>query len=159
METTFNINLFYPLLFLFMLSIVITIGIVCFLLSVTIIMQFKLVNEITNKNLGKLLKYYNDLVMMGNHPSMILMMIANQFRLIYQVKVLSREIFDEYKIANTLCVHPYQVKLAMGKCSMFSEGELLNILHELSMLDEDIKLGRIMLDNSLESFFVKLCNN
>ena len=120
---------------------------------------FKLINEITNKNLEKLLSYYNDLVMMGNHPSMILTMIANQFRLIYQVKILSREMFDEFKIASFLGVHPYQVKLALGKCTSFSEDELLSIIHELALLDEDIKLGKIELNNSLETFFVKLCDN
>ena len=120
---------------------------------------FKLVNEITNRNLSKLLSYYNDLVMMGNHPSVILTLIANQFRLIYQVKVLSREIYDEYKIATFLGVHPYQVKLALGRCTLFSETELLGILYDLALLDEDIKLGKLELNNSLESFFIKLCNN
>lgn len=120
---------------------------------------FKLVNEITNKNLVKLLKLYNDLVSMGNHPSMILLMIANQFRLIYQVKVLSRDIYNEEKIASILGVHPYQVKLALQRCMNFSESELIHIIKRLSLLDEDIKLGRVELNNSLEPFFIELCNN
>ena len=120
---------------------------------------FKLINEITNKNLTKLLTYYNDLVMMGNHPSMILTMISNQFRLIYQVKILSREMMSEGEIASFLGVHPYQVKLSIGRCTSFSENELIRIIHDLAILDEDIKLGRIEINNSLESFFVKLCKN
>lgn len=118
---------------------------------------FKLINAITEGNIKKIMNYYNDLISIGNHPSTILTLIANQFRIIYQVKILSRSIFNENDIANEIGVHPYQVKLASNKCTLFSEKELIDILYKLALIDEDIKLGRVEINSSLEGFFIELC--
>lgn len=118
---------------------------------------FKLVNAITERNIKKIMSYYNDLIRMGNHPSAILTLIANQFRLIYQVKILSRSALSESNIASEIGVHPYQVKLASGKCTLFSEKELIDILYKLALIDEDLKLSRIETESALEGFFIELC--
>lgn len=119
---------------------------------------YKLINSVTNENIGKMLSYYNDLIKMGNHPSLILMLIANQFRLIYQVKVLLNDGYKENDIIKELESHPYQIKLALEKSYNFSEKKILNILYELSLIDENIKNNKIDINSSLENFFLNLCN-
>ena len=83
-------------------------------------------------------------------------MVANQFRLMLQVKILSNNGLSESDIDKSLKVHPYRVKLALQKSKDLSIEKLSNYLLELSDLDLNIKSGNIDRFRGLESFFLNM---
>ena len=83
-----------------------------------------------------------------------MIMLANQIRLIYNVKVLNR--LSDYEISNLLEVHEYPVKLARNKGYNYSKKELLNMLYNLAILDEDIKSNKCLQNISFLTFIMQM---
>lgn len=113
---------------------------------------FKLIDSVSKKDSVKIMKLYKDIIDSGEDPIKILVLLANQFRLMYQVYNLNN--FTESKIANILQVHPYRVKLAREKNLNFRKENLEKILKELSLLDYNIKSGKIDKYAGLELFLM-----
>ena len=68
-------------------------------------------------------------------------MTADQFRLMYQVKTLLKEGYNQESIATKLKIHPYRVKLAIEKGYNYSSKTLLTNLEYFFNLDYMIKSG------------------
>lgn len=117
---------------------------------------FKFIDNIINKNKSDVLETYDELIKLGEEPIKIIVMLANQFRLMYQVKGLTKKGYSEKDIAKILDIHPYRVKLSLGKSKSFSDDSLLNILKQLADLDSDIKKGNIDKYLGLELFILGL---
>lgn len=117
---------------------------------------FELVDSVINKDSEKSLRIYYDLLRQNEEPIRIIIIIAGQFRLLYQTKKLYQKGYSEKEIASKLKVHPYRVKLAGRKISKYNETELLKYLDELSTLDQTIKSGKVEKKLGLELFFLKL---
>ena len=92
----------------------------------------------------------------NEEPIKILIMLANQFRIMYQAKELSKKGYTANDIASTLEVHPYRLKLALEKSRNFSSSVLLHYLEELADLDSNIKSGLVDKDLALELFILKI---
>lgn len=120
---------------------------------------FKLTNSLSQGNTKETLSVYYDLIKLGTHPSQMVSLLANQFRLLYQVKILSREGNSLYDICTILNVKDYPVKLALQNCLNYSEEQLLSILNKLSMIDEDIKSSSVDINSVLENFFLTISTN
>lgn len=117
---------------------------------------FKLVEAVINNNKEKIFNIYKDLIELGEEPIKIVVMLANQFRLIYQVKVLLEDGLNKSEIASLLKVHSYRVQLAIEKSSKYQESKLLNILESLADIDMEIKSGVSDKNKALEIFFLEL---
>jgi DNA polymerase III subunit delta len=117
---------------------------------------FDLVEAVVNKNKAKIFEIYNELINHKEEPIKIIVMLANQFRLIYQTKVLYSQGYTEKDIASKLNIHPYRIKLAYQKGNRFKEEDLLKYLRSLADLDINIKSGLIDKNISLELFFLQL---
>jgi DNA polymerase-3 subunit delta len=115
---------------------------------------FTLTDAVIKKDINTALSLYQELLKRGEEPIKIIVMLANQFRLVFQVKRLCAKGMNESKIAEYLSVHPYRVKLA--KEVRLNEKELLNYISLLADLDEGIKMGDINKDTGLELFLLKL---
>lgn len=115
---------------------------------------FELTNAVINKDINTSLLYYDELLKRKQEPIMIIVMLANQFRLIYQVKLLLNQNYNEFEISNMLCVHNYRVKIA--KEVKLNEKELLKYIYDLAELDENIKTGKVSKDIGLELFLLKI---
>jgi len=115
---------------------------------------FELVNAVLKRDYKQIFELYNDLILLGEEPIKILVMLSNQFRLIYQVKVLNSNGMSEKDIASKLGVHPYRVKLA--KESNVNKNDSLKYIDELAKLDINIKTGKIDKNIGLELFFLQL---
>lgn len=102
---------------------------------------FDLIDAIMNKNKEKSLLIYNNMVNYGEDVFKIMIALANQIRLIYQVKVLknlsNEEIYNILKLKNIK-----QVVAIRYKIDKYKESELLNYLHKLSLMDEELKMGK-----------------
>lgn len=117
---------------------------------------FEFVNSIVTKNKIKALKIYHEMLLQKEEPIKIIVVLANQFRLLYQVKELSSKGYSESDIASILEVHPYPVKLAREKSREYKSSELLNYLEQLANLDISIKTGVVDKELGLEMFILEL---
>ena len=101
---------------------------------------FDLIEAIIKKDKKKSYELYNHFISSGTEIFQILVLVSNQIRLIYNVKVLNT--MSDSKISEILGVKEYPVKLARGKGINYSKKELLSLLHKLAILDQDIKSGK-----------------
>ncbi|PKG24501.1 DNA polymerase III subunit delta [Niallia nealsonii] len=102
---------------------------------------FSLVDKVISRKIDEALRIYYDLIKQNEEPLKMLAIITNQFRLIYQVKGLSRTGYGQQQIASVLKVHPFRVKLAAGQAQKFSEQELLTCINLFAEADYGMKTG------------------
>lgn len=117
---------------------------------------FKLVEAVINKDKGKIFKIYKSLIENKSEPTAIIVLIANQFRLILQSSILFKDGLNNNQIAGKLKEHPYRVQLALESSYKISRKELIKYLRELAILDLKIKTGEIEKVRGLETFFLEL---
>lgn len=117
---------------------------------------FHLIENIVLNNKEKALESYYELIKNGEEPIKIIILLSNQFRLIYQSKRLYKKGYLESDIAQKLKVHPFAIKKALEKVGNFKEEILLNYLYELSILDSKIKSGKIESTTGLELFIINI---
>ena len=115
---------------------------------------FDLIDAILSKQKDKVIDLYNHFINNGTEVFQILILLSNQIRLIYNVKVLSN--LRDSEIASILDVKEYPVKLARGKGLRYSKKELLDLLYNLGNMDEDIKSGKQLPNISLLSFILDM---
>lgn len=115
---------------------------------------FDLTDGIMKKDYKKIFECYNDLIMVGEEPIKIIALLANQFLLTYQVKLLNSNGKTSKEIAEILKVHPYRVKLALDMDYLISE--LSDILKKLHDLDFGIKSGKLDKMFGLENFLLHI---
>lgn len=102
---------------------------------------FSLIDSIVAKNKSKAYSITNDLINKGEDISKIIIMVSDQFRLMYQVKTFLRQGYNQDSIASMLKIHPYRVKLAIEKGYNYSSKVLLTNLEYFFDLDYMIKTG------------------
>jgi len=117
---------------------------------------FTLIDAIVKKDKKQAFEIYEDMLLHNEEPTKILILLANKFRLLYQVKVLSKTIFQDEEIGKMIGSHPYPVKLARGIVREFTEQELLTYLDKLAHIDIDIKMGKTYQNIAFETFILTL---
>ena len=113
---------------------------------------FDLIDAIISKNKEKSLRIYNEMVNYGEDIFKIFVSLSNQIRLIYQVKVLknltNEEIASKLNLKNIK-----QVSALRYKIDKYTSNELVEYLHKLSIMDEELKLGK-SIDNIVFPTFI-----
>ena len=117
---------------------------------------FGLIEAILLKQKEKAMMMLDEMIKRGEEPLMILIMLANQFRIIYQAKELYQKGYTEKNIASMLSIHPFRIKKALEKGRMFSSEILLSYIKQLAELDYQIKNGGINKRLGLELFLLGL---
>ncbi|TLS39342.1 DNA polymerase III subunit delta [Pseudalkalibacillus caeni] len=102
---------------------------------------FTLVDKIVRREMDDAFRILYDLLKVNEEPIKILALIGRQFRIIYQVKELSRRGYGQKQIASALKLHPYAVKIAMQQSSSFEENTLLTIQEKIADADYEMKTG------------------
>jgi len=116
-----------------------------------------LLNEaLATKNVKEAYRVFSDLMVQKEEPIMLIVMIANQFRLFKQIKVLQEQGMYAKDIAVELDVHPFRVKVASGQARKFKSEELGELLEQLANADLQIKTGQIDGQMALELFILGL---
>lgn len=115
---------------------------------------FDLIEAITKRDINKSLLLYQDLVLLNEEEIKLIIILANQFRLIYQVKEMYKDGYTEYDISKNLNVHPYRVKLAYNMD--ITPNESLEYIKKLSELDRNIKTGLVDKKYAFEKFILEL---
>lgn len=116
---------------------------------------FKLIDYIIKKNKNKALELYHEMIKMNEEPIKILVILANQFRIMYQSKELLKKGYSEKDIASILKIHPYRVKLAIQNSRNYPSEVLLKHLNNLADIDIGIKTGKLNKNLALELFMLK----
>ncbi len=116
---------------------------------------FKLIDSIVKKDKENALEIYNEMLKINEEPLKIIIILANQFRIMYQSKELLKKGYTEKDIASILKIHPYRVKLAIQNGRSYSSKTLLKYLNNLADIDIGIKTGKLNKDLALELFILK----
>ena len=116
---------------------------------------FKLIDYIVKKDKEKALELYYEMLKMNEEPIKIVVILANQFRIMYQAKELFKKGYSEKDIASILKIHPYRVKLAIQNGRNYTSETLLKYLNDLANIDIGIKTGTLNNDLALELFILK----
>lgn len=116
---------------------------------------FKLIEFIVTKDKNKALELYHEMLKTNEEPIKIIILLASQFRIMYQTKELLKRGMSKNDIASTLKIHPYRVEIAMQQGRKYDSKTLLKYLNNLADLDINIKTGKTNKDLALEMFILK----
>ena len=116
---------------------------------------FKLIDYIVKKDKDKALELYYEMLKVNEEPIKIIVILANQFRIMYQSKELLKKGYSEKDIASTLKIHPYRVKLAIQNSRNYTKETILKYLNDLADIDIGIKTGTLNKDLAVELFILK----
>lgn len=105
--------------------------------------NFALCDAITTKNKEETSKLLNDFIQNKEEVTPFIALLASSYRIILAVKSLSNK--SNETIAKELNIHPYRVKLARDKASLYTLTELYNII--ISLTDLDYKIKSMNVDN------------
>lgn len=117
---------------------------------------FAFIQSIMRRDKKKALAVYQELLEQEKEPLMILVTLANQFRLLYQVKVLDQRGYRKDDMAKMLDCHPYRVEKTRELASDYVEEEIFSSLKKLADLDYQIKTGTMEDKLALELFLLGL---
>lgn len=118
--------------------------------------NFKLIDSIIRKNKSEAIQLYNERLKLNEEPIAIIITLANQIRIMYQVKGLYMQGHTEKEIASILGIHPYRVKLGIQNAKKYNSNDLLNFLNKLADLDYNIKTGNADKVLGLELFILSM---
>lgn len=116
---------------------------------------YDLVNAILKNDKSKAIKLYYSFINNGMDVNQILIIIASQIRLLFQVKRLYNNGKSNEEIAKILEFKSvYRVKYLLSDSYYYSEDDLLGYLSKLALIDKAIKTGNNDGNVLLELFIV-----
>ena len=115
---------------------------------------FALTDAIVKNDIKESIRLYNVFLDKNYEVTAMIGLIASQFRFLLQVKLLYNKGLSNDKIASSLGVHPYRVKLAISNSYYYSKELLESYLIKLFELDKKIKLGIIDKNTAFELFIL-----
>lgn len=117
---------------------------------------FSLADAIIKKNKKIAIEIYQEMVLHNQKASDIIPLVASKFRLMYQVKILSKTMYSSDDIARSLGMKKYPVELARNVSRDYKEEEILKCLDMLADLDYNIKTNSIYEKVAFEQFIFSL---
>lgn len=110
---------------------------------------FNLVDAFANKDKKTALKLVSDQIKSGNHPLLMLNMIARQFKILLKIS-------DSHN-TGSFGLHPYVLKKAREQKRNFTIGQLITINQELINLESQFKSGAKNPELLFDLFIAKNC--
>lgn len=104
---------------------------------------FDFTNSVIKKDIKKAFLILENLKLMKQEPIVLLVVLANQYRLMYQSKALSRQGKSQGEIAKILKVNPNAIWHSLQNGYNYSFEELLTKIENLADLDYKIKSGEV----------------
>lgn len=115
---------------------------------------FHLIDNIILNHKEKALESYYEMIKLGEEPIKIIVMLANQFRLIYQVKNLKKQGLSVFDMMSILGQKKYPIEKALDKSRLLTNEQLIKNIEDLAKLDIQIKTGNIDKNIGLELFIL-----
>ena len=104
---------------------------------------FDMIDAIIDSNVEKALDIFNNLILFKESPIMVLSLLARQFRLILQCKMLNSKKYNKYDIAKELGITNFLVNICLSKNHKFDEKQLIEALRDCFETDTNIKIGKL----------------
>ncbi len=117
---------------------------------------FDFLKAINNKNKKEALNIYYKLSQNKEDEIKIIGALANNYRLLYKIKVLSNTTLDNDIMTKCNIKNPYRLKILKQESYNYSEKYLLNMLKKLSELDIKIKSGQTDKKLGMELFLTSI---
>ena len=117
---------------------------------------FNLIDALNRKNKKNAIEIARELTSHSEDDIKILITLANNYRLIYRVKILKSSVDDKKMMELLNIKNPYRLKKLKEQSNYYTEDDLLNTLKLLSDLDIKIKSGKLDKGMALELFLAKV---
>lgn len=104
---------------------------------------FTMTDYVLNQEAGKAIAFYHDLLLQGEDTIKIIYILAMQFRLLLQVKILQQRGYQQKEMASLLKIHPYRVKLALQHVRHLSLKQLGSIYDQFVEADYALKTSQL----------------
>ncbi|MEG0254924.1 DNA polymerase III subunit delta [Vagococcus sp.] len=101
------------------------------------------------------LNLYHELLISGEETIKIISILLGQIRLLLQVKILLDMNYQQSNMTDTLKIHPYRIKLAVGQSKTLSFDILGQMFNELIEMDFKIKTGQMDKELVFELFLLQ----
>ncbi len=119
--------------------------------------NFSFVDAVVDNDLENSLKLFKDLKTLKTDPSILIALLARDFRLMLNIKLLQERGIREYNIMNELGLMDWQLEKYLKKAFPYKIKELETIMKKIANLDLDIKRGKIDRFMGLELFILDIC--
>lgn len=116
---------------------------------------FDMVEAVAKKRQKEALDYYYELLTLKEPPMRILYLLARQFQLLLQVRMLVKKGYGKKQVAQEAGIHPFAAGKYIEQCRNFSTGELRAVMEEAADMEESVKTGRLNDRMSVEIFIIK----
>ena len=116
---------------------------------------FDMVNAVADKQQKKALQYYYDLLALKEPPMRILFLLARQFKLLLEVKVMDQKGYGRKEIAEKTGINPFVVGKYQTQAKSFQTKELRSIIEDSVETEECVKTGRLSDILGVELFIVR----
>lgn len=101
-----------------------------------------LVDAVMERSYEKAFSIYRELSIMNEEPIALIALLAYQFRMILQVKLMKEKGYNQSQMQRQLGGHPYVIKIASDRERRFTFDRLADIMHNLTKTDAEIKFGK-----------------
>lgn len=118
-------------------------------------LTFEFVRVLASKNKKKALEKYHELQDYSIEAIPLIGLLASQFLIMYQVKILSKKMKLNQEIADILGEKPYRIQKTKELIRYYSEQELRDILRMLADMDLKIKSSDVDGNFLVELFILK----
>ena len=116
---------------------------------------FDMIDAVSEKDIHRALKLYDDLLALREPPMRILYNLNNQFSRLYQIKDLLDKGLPVHAVAERTGIRDFIVRKALRPCQQFSLHDLRQAMEYGAQMDEDIKLGKIRDSIAVETMIVR----
>ena len=116
---------------------------------------FEMVDAIATHDQTKALKLYDDLLALKEPPMRILYLITRQFRILMEVKEMSRLGYPQAEIAKKVSVPAFAVRKYQAQAKGFTGKQLRAALEDGAQAEEQVKTGRLDEKIAVEIFLIR----
>ena len=116
---------------------------------------FDMVSAVAEKKQKKALDLYYELLALKEPPMRILYLLIRQYRILYQVKSLSKKGYAKKEIASKAGLHPFAAGKYMEQARRFHSREIREILEDGADIEQRVKTGLLTDILAVELFLVK----
>lgn len=116
---------------------------------------FEMIEKVAAKQQKAALDLYYDLIALKEPPMRILFLIARQFNLLYQTKLLRAKGYDNKSIGSKLSLAPFIASKYMSQAVKFKSEDLRVAMEECVMAEESVKTGKMTDVLAVELLIIK----